>query len=161
MIFLEKSQNLQSKKWSPFDGIVNRRWHKEMRSGIDQLKAAIQSHVSKQIVSRSGSSGVSLEEVKLEIHSFTEMVKKMEKLVGELYRSLPEEEDGDGDAVAWSPICFNMVGLSDLFNQLKPKGTECEVLSVVRMGGIGKTTLAIGKTTLAIGKTTLARDYSG
>lgn len=91
-----------------------------------------------------------------EIHSFTEMVKKMEKLVGELYRSLPEEEDGDGDAVAWSPICFNMVGLSDMFNQLKPKAIEFEVLSVMRMGGIGKTTLATGKTTLAIGKTTLA-----
>ncbi|EYU43578.1 hypothetical protein MIMGU_mgv1a025232mg [Erythranthe guttata] len=133
----------------------------EIIDAVYQFEDVIEPHLSNQFHSQSEEEtddhpplmlfSVDLQEIKQDIDSFIETVDKMKKAyMHELCNPSPEENEEEEDEVE-SRIDIggdesNMVGLSDLFTEIKDRlnssQSEAMILSLYGMAGVGKTTLA-------------------
>ncbi|PIN15163.1 Apoptotic ATPase [Handroanthus impetiginosus] len=138
----------------------------QIRDAVYKLEDAIEFHASDQFLSQSerlGNEGSNLpifslgwdEVLKQELNYLRDMARRMEDECNnpdlKLRISLPEEDEADSLRNDFDGIESEMVGLSDVFNQIKDSlllsygyGTDGRRRSFVigGMAGIGKTTLA-------------------
>ncbi|KAL7115328.1 hypothetical protein ACP275_04G177000 [Erythranthe tilingii] len=134
----------------------------EIIEAIYEFEDVFDSHLANQFYSQSEEEtgdpplmtfSVDLQELKQDVDSFVERMNKMKKAyIHELCNPSPEEDD----CVGPSPRIdfggnddYNMVGISDLFTEIKDlfgeNSSQSEgilTVSLVGMAGIGKTTLA-------------------
>ncbi|KAL7115002.1 hypothetical protein ACP275_04G156400 [Erythranthe tilingii] len=120
----------------------------EIRESVRKLEDVIESHVSNQFLSQSEQChpllllSLDMAELKQEIDSFNEEIKKME----DEYVNLPcQEYDAVSSTIGCRGKKSKMVGLSDQFQEIQTRlldPTEPCYHTLVGMAGIGKTTLA-------------------
>ncbi|EYU23543.1 hypothetical protein MIMGU_mgv1a022015mg [Erythranthe guttata] len=123
----------------------------EIREVVRKLEDVIESRVSTQILSQSEEIhpllvlSLDMVEVKTEIDSLNEKLKKME---GE-YATEIEDNDAVSSRIYFGGNKSKMVGLSDQFQEIQTRLLDtmetCQLMAVylVGMAGIGKTTLAV------------------
>ncbi|KAI3464224.1 hypothetical protein Pfo_020887 [Paulownia fortunei] len=144
-----KRLDSSSKRMNALDG--------QIRDASCKLEDVLESHVLNQFLSQSEILGeeshplsfsLDLQEIKQDIDSFTQTVKKLkEEYIKELSNPLSEEDDAVSSRIDFGVKKSNLVGLSHeliYFKHLLLRGLskELEIVSILGMAGIGKTTLA-------------------
>ncbi|KAI3464226.1 hypothetical protein Pfo_020889 [Paulownia fortunei] len=123
----------------------------QIREAVCKLEDVLESRVSNQFLSQSeshpSSFSLDLQEVKQDIDSFTQTVKKLkEEYIKESSNLLPEEDDGVSSRNDFDGKKSKMVGLSDQFRLIRDAFVHPplsgQVASLFGIAGIGKTTLA-------------------
>ncbi|KAL8057267.1 hypothetical protein ABFX02_04G173400 [Erythranthe guttata] len=136
--------NSSSRRARDFDGEIN--------DAVCKLEDSLESHVSNLFVSRSESQLLDLQELKQDLDSFTLKVKNIKDAYSK-EETLPEEEEDDyyyddvSSRIEFAGNKCKVVGFYDQFIYfvyllLRGMSCELEIVSLVGMAGIGKSTLA-------------------
>ncbi|KAL8547529.1 hypothetical protein ACS0TY_007025 [Phlomoides rotata] len=131
------------KQVEPFEEIAQRSLHNHLDEQISSIAKILLG-----IVERIRDGGVQmcrheLENIKQAIQSTTPPLRMMEELcLDGLYSSFPEEEAAEEEKEECDDVSSKVVGVCDVYKELKDSVLKFPVTSLVGMPGIGKTTLA-------------------